>query len=237
MHRGRKPAGIDRIGPTRTVGPRPARWAMTIVASCAWASGAAEKGRPPEDTALADGPELRLTVTMDKVVHVDVPFTIKVGLSNPRAEPVEVLIVHHRTRQLPFLAVFNNVSGPYYSTALVLGEDKAWAIRSWDDRCGTEVPRSGRTGLFCPPTRNVYEIDGGGHLEFEETVRFRDYEGVLRESNSGSSGFVSGPHRMVVWVYFIENPAPYLLDVGKRIDRPFVELETVVRFDLETFAR
>ena len=237
MHRGRKPAGNDRIGPTRTVDPRPERWAMTIVAFCAWASGAAEKAPAPQETTLAGGPELRLTVTMDEVVHVDVPFTIKVGLSNPRAEPVEVLIVHHRTRQLPFVAMFENVAWPHYREAVVRGEDKTWAIRSWDERCGPEVPRSERTGLFCPPTFNVYEIDGGGHYDFEETVRFRDYEGVLRESDRGSSGFVPGPHRMVVWISFIENPSPDMLDVRKRVDRPFVELETVVRFDLETSAR
>ena len=201
------------------------------------ATGAAEEAPQPNDEASADGTRLRLAVTMDEVVHVDVPFTIKVALRNPDSEQVEVLIIHHRTRELPFAAKFEYVSGNryVYGTWLARGDDKTpWVVRSWDVLCGPEVPASERTGTFCPPTQNVYEVPGGGQVVFEETVRLRDYEGALSDYRRGFSGFVAGPHRMAVSVSFIENPAPYTRDVRNTIDQPFSELETEVQFDLET---
>lgn len=237
MRRGRKRAGIDRTSRTRASGPRIVPHLPTVFAVFASAIGA-EEARPTNDEALADGSRLQLVVTMDEVVHVDAPFTVKVALRNPGQEPVEALILHHRTRQLPFLAVFESVSGGDYSTALVRGEDKTWyLVRSWDELCGQEVPASERTGTFCSPTRNGYEIPAGGHVVFEETVRLSDYAVVLREDRGGFAGFVAGPHRMEVSVSLIENPEPYLLDARNVIDRPFEQLETEILFDVEIDSR
>ena len=234
--RGRKPAETDRAGSARAVVSGVLRAALALVATVASATGAAEEAPQPMDAASAIDSGLQLAVAMDEVVHVDELFTVKVALRNPYPEPVEVLIVHHRTRELPFLASFESTSGPYYSAALTRNDNKIRSVQSWDVVCGPDVPASERRGTFCPPTMNVYEIPAAGDRVFEEAVRLRDYEGVLGDLGGASLAFAPGLHRMEVWVSFIQNPTASMLDPRTRRP-PFTRLETEVLFELETSAR
>ena len=240
MRHGHKLAGIDCAGSATAGGKRAARCGLTMLAALASAACVAGERLPTADGGLADGPGLRLAVKMDEVVHVDVPFTIGVALRNPGSESVDVMIIHHRTRELPFVASFEYVSEKrhVYGTWLARGDGKApLVVASWDELCGPEIPATARRGTFCPPTRNVYDIPAGGQVVFEEAVTLRDYASILSESRGGFSGFVAGVHRMVVSVSFIANPAPYMRDVRNAIGRPFSQLETEILFDLETHAR
>lgn len=228
QHGGGSTRAVRRRGKSglmATTKPRLPHLAAAQLAVCAVTGGVA--GELVQSTASSADTRLRLTATMDYVVQVDEPFTISVRLWNPDREPVTVMIRHHRELEFPFVAVFENDSRDY-RTALVPADDKTWFdVRSWYWRCLPGVPRSD-----CPPLRNAYEVDGGEGLQLAESVRLSDYESWLRQEFG--SGFVPGPHRMTVSVFFVENPEPYMLDVRNDIGRPLTTLDAEVEFMLET---
>lgn len=225
MNRGQLPAGTDRSQEMGEPSPGIARLALAALTACLGASPVVGDAGPKS------APEWRLTAAMEEVVHVDVPFTLRVRLWNPSTHDAQVLIRHHREEELPFKGWFSRLSesGSYW-WVLVRGEDKKFVIRGWYVRCGPETPPSD-----CPPLRNVYHVTGGGYAEFAEVVTLRDYTDELLDGPEGG-GFVAGPHRLLVTLSFVESPEPYMLDVRNPINRPFTHLETEVDFVLETDA-
>lgn len=202
------------------------------MAACACAAALAGNAEPADA-----GQEWHMTVTMDEVVHVDEPFTLNVWLWNPSPDRAQLLIRHHREDEYPFEARFRYVSGnrEVYEARLVRGDDKTpYVVQTWDVRCGPEVPASERVGTFCPPTENVYDVPGDGRLVFEESVRLRDYAGVLDEFSEGFSRFIDGPHLLDVAVSFVAKPTRDRVDAGNDTSLPLIRLEKTSAFVLET---